>query len=75
MKVKELKKQLKGLDNCDICVRSYDEWGNPHLNYDFEVEVRDSFVGFLDPDETRIVIISPEYDFTDETLEGALEGE
>jgi hypothetical protein len=69
MTVKEFKKLLKGLDACELCLRAYDEWGNPHLITTFGIKVLDTFVGFNDPDETRQVIIDPEYDLSDETRE------
>jgi hypothetical protein len=69
MTVKEFKKMLKGLDNCELVLRAYDDEGYPHLIDTFDLKTVDTFTGFLDPDETRIAIINPDYDLTDKTRE------
>jgi hypothetical protein len=69
MTVKEFKKLLKGLDACELRLRAYDEWGNPHLIQTFDVKIIECFTGFNDPDEIRQVIIDPEYELSDETAE------
>jgi hypothetical protein len=69
MKVKDFKKLLKGMDECELCVRAYDEQGWPNLLTDFAIETIDTFQGFNDPSETRIVVISPDYYMNDTTRE------
>jgi hypothetical protein len=72
MKVKDFKKLLKGMDECELYLRAYDDRGNPHLLEDLEIKTIDTFTGFLDPDETRITVICSDYcmdDMTKETRE------
>jgi hypothetical protein len=69
MTVKEFKKKLKGLDNSELCLRAYDYDGWPHLIDTFDIAIVETFTGFDDPDETRIAVINPEYELTDETRE------
>lgn len=57
------------MDECDICLRAYDDRGNPHLLDDLDVDVVDNFTGFLDPDETRIAVIRSDYNMNDVTRE------
>jgi hypothetical protein len=69
MTVKDLKKKLKGLDNCKLLLRAYDNDGYPHLIDTFDIITIETFSGWFDPDETRIAVINPEYELTDETKE------
>jgi hypothetical protein len=69
MKVKGLKKMLKGMDECELRIRAYDEQGNPHLMKDFVLDVLYNPTGYNDDEEIRTAVIEPDYFLNDKTRE------